>query len=191
MKDRYDTSDLPEAQFEPGSQKQVLKNLLGIRKKAAMDDVEEQALQKATDSFVQTYAQDHRFKSEDVRRMHQLWLADIYPWAGQYRKVNLSKTGFVFSMALHIPELMREFEDTVLTECTPCREKTKGNGRVARLLTTLMALQANLPLLDFRGISGKLKSAYFAAIQAGMKRDYEPMETVIGLVIERTLKRLS
>ena len=31
--DRYDVSDLPEAQFEPGSNGLVLKNLLGITSK--------------------------------------------------------------------------------------------------------------------------------------------------------------
>jgi len=35
--DRYDTSSLPEAQFELGSRKLVLKNLLGIKRKREMD----------------------------------------------------------------------------------------------------------------------------------------------------------
>jgi hypothetical protein len=38
--DRYDTSSLPEAQFEPGSRGRVLKNLLGIKRKRDMDEAE-------------------------------------------------------------------------------------------------------------------------------------------------------
>jgi cell filamentation protein len=211
MKNRYDVSDLPEGQFEPGSRKQVLKNLLGIRSKAGMDRAEETTLKQVTDSLLDTYSEDHRFKADDLRHMHKLWLGDIYPWAGQYRKVNLSKTGFMFSIAEHIPTLIKEFEETALKECTPCspgaideviRKLSKvhvefvlihpfreGNGRIARLLTTLMALQADLPLLDFRGIYGLSKAAYFSAIQAGMKRDYKPMESVIESVVQRTLRQ--
>ncbi len=37
---RYDTSALPEAQFEPGSRDRVLKNKLGIKSKRLMDKVE-------------------------------------------------------------------------------------------------------------------------------------------------------
>ena len=68
----------------------------------------------------------------------------------------------------------------------PFRE---GNGRLARLLTTLMALQADLPLLDFSFIQGgRGKSAYFKAVRAGIKKDYAPMITVMKRVIEGTLR---
>jgi len=38
--DRYDVSELVEAQFEHGSSSRVLKNLLGMRGKRVMDHVE-------------------------------------------------------------------------------------------------------------------------------------------------------
>ena len=43
-----------------------------------------------------------------------------------------------------------------------------GNGRIARLLATLMALQAGLTPLDFTGVRGQARQRYFAAIQAAM-----------------------
>jgi cell filamentation protein len=66
----------------------------------------------------------------------------------------------------------------------PFRE---GNGRVARLLASLMALQAGLPLLDFRSIKGKIKMEYFGAVQAGLSKDYQPMGKIFSDVIRRTL----
>lgn len=39
-KDRYDTADLDENQFEPGSRRRVLKNLLGITSRREMDQLE-------------------------------------------------------------------------------------------------------------------------------------------------------
>jgi hypothetical protein len=38
--ERYDVSELVEAQFEPGSSSRVLKNLFGIRRKRVMNHVE-------------------------------------------------------------------------------------------------------------------------------------------------------
>lgn len=58
-----------------------------------------------------------------------------------------------------------------------------GNGRVARLQATLMALQAGLPLLDFSGIKGRTRQAYFAAVRTSMGRDYEPMREIFRAVL--------
>ena len=67
----------------------------------------------------------------------------------------------------------------------PFRE---GNGRVARLLAVLMGLQAGLPALYFDNLSGRKRQQYFAAVQAGLVQDYEPMAKLFTAVIERTLQ---
>lgn len=63
----------------------------------------------------------------------------------------------------------------------PFRE---GNGRLSRLLSQLMALQAGLPLLNFSSIKGKQREAYFAAVRAGIGRDYAPMTEVFRKVVK-------
>jgi cell filamentation protein len=68
----------------------------------------------------------------------------------------------------------------------PFRE---GNGRVGRLLAVLMAFQAGLPGLDFTGIRGKRRKDYFAAVQAGLDRDYEPMKKVFKAVLSSTRRK--
>ncbi len=67
----------------------------------------------------------------------------------------------------------------------PFRE---GNGRLARILSILMGLQAGLPLINFGNIKGKKKKEYFSAIQSGMDRNYAPMEKIFSDVIGRTLR---
>jgi cell filamentation protein len=64
-----------------------------------------------------------------------------------------------------------------------------GNGRVARILATLMALQAELPPLDFGSLKGDRKKAYHVAIRAGLDREYKPMEDVFNGVIRKTLRK--
>ena len=68
----------------------------------------------------------------------------------------------------------------------PFRE---GNGRLARLLAVLMALQAGVPPLDFGGLRGPRKQHYFAAIQAAMGHNYTAITTVFESVIDRTLRK--
>lgn len=204
----YDASGLIEAQFEPGSRGRVLRNLLGIKSKREMDQVEAQEQLRTLEELVRIYDQTHRFTVADVRRIHKMWLEPIYAWAGKYRQVNLSKGDFTFAAANQIPRLMMEFEKGPLREYTPCRFTgmseiaraiavvhtefllihpfREGNGRVARLLAVLMALQAGLPPLDFGNIKGRKRQEYFRAVQAGLDRDYKPMEKVFSAVIRRT-----
>lgn len=106
---------------------------------------------------------------------------------------------------------MEEFEKGQLAKYTPCnfRDKNKiiralaevqvefilihpfreGNGRVARLIVTLMALQAGLPLLDFSTVKLKKKDKYFAAVRAGIDKNYKPMEEIFKEILKVTLFR--
>lgn len=205
MTTRYDTDHLAEAQFEPGSRGRVLKNLLGIHSKRAMDELEAAKLADATDWAIRHVTADQRFTAADICQWHKQWLGEMYPWAGEYRQVNISKGNFVFAMAAQVPRLMKEFERGVLKRHTPCSFDNAadvlealavthcelvlihpfrdGNGRLSRLLSTLMALQAGLPLLNFSGVKGRQREAYFAAVQAGMGRDYAPMVEVFRKVV--------
>lgn len=203
---RYDTDHLIEAQFEPGSRRRVLKNLQGIRSKRVMDAREATTLVEVTDWAIRHVTAEQRFTASDLCDWHRQWLGAVYEWAGEYRQVNISKGGFPFAMSGQVPRLMREFEKNVLARYTPCAfddpDKVlealaithcelvlihpfrEGNGRVSRLLSTLMALQAGLPLLNFGVIKGKQREAYFAAIQAGMGRNIEPMREIFKRVVQ-------
>ena len=72
--DRYDVSDLPETQFEPGSNGLVLKNLIGITSKQVMDEAEARALEQAMDVLVRAYSETHRFTATDLCNCHRTWL---------------------------------------------------------------------------------------------------------------------
>lgn len=205
---RYDVAGFIEAQFEPRSQGHVLRNLLGIRRKAEMDRVEAELLKQAVDWVIREYGLRHRFTAADICHMHRIWLGRVYGWAGAYRRVNLSKGDFPFAAAAQIPALMQEFERGPLRRHTPCIFRSRnrvaealaevhtelvlihpfrdGNGRVARILATLMALQAGF-LLDFSPIQGKRREAYFAAVQAGIARNYGPMEEIFSGIVRKTL----
>ena len=200
-----------ESEFEPGTRKRVLRNRLGIRTVRLMDETESQALLIAQDWAVQHFGPGHRFTAEDVCELHRQWLGVIYPWAGEYRSVNIGKGGFQFAAAHVLPRLMTELERGPLAKFTPCvpgrtsvvaealavvhaeliliHPFREGNGRLARLLTLLMGYQAGLPPLDFSPLAGRNKLAYFGAIQTALGRDYAPLTSMFERVILRALPR--
>ncbi|MBM4309988.1 MAG: Fic family protein [Deltaproteobacteria bacterium] len=206
---RYETTDLIEAQFQPGSRGRVLKNLQAITSKREIERIETCELLRTAEVMIDRYTRKHVFTAEDICAMHREWLGALYAWAGCYRQVHLAKAGFSFASLAFIPGLIADFEKHILQRFTPCvfddracviealavvhtellliHPFREGNGRLARLLAACMALQAGLPLLDFSGIKGARREDYFAAVRAGLDRNYEPMRQVFSAVVLRSL----
>lgn len=66
------------------------------------------------------YGRDYQFKAEDICDIHELWLANIYPFAGKYRTVMMNKDGFSFAAPQYIDNSIKEFEIKFLKKFTPC-----------------------------------------------------------------------
>jgi cell filamentation protein len=195
-----------ESEFQPGSRGRVLRNFRGITRVREMEDAETQLLQAAQREAEKVYGPDHRFTPADIRRLHRMWLGEIYPWAGNYRTVNIGKGGFQFAHAPLIPRLMAILGKQVLRRHTPCGRTKEvavarslaevhaelilihpfrdGNGRLARLLALLMARQAGLNPLRLSALAGSGKRTYVQAIHAAMSRDYAPLETLFSCALD-------
>lgn len=207
---RYQATGV-EVEFEPSSRGRVLRNLLGITRVRDMNLAESQALEIAQDLALDRFDADHRFTAQDICDLHALWLGPIYPWAGEYRSVDIGKGGFQFSHARLISGLMVQIEQSALRIHTPCRVGDdsalalalaevhaelilvhpfrEGNGRLARLLALLMALQAGLPPLDFSPMLGRGRRIYIGGIHTAMGRDYRPLAAVFEKIIVRSKRR--
>lgn len=203
MSNRYDTSKSAEGQFQPGSNDEVLLNELGITDSTEMNDIELDLLVQLTEAVLDDISEDQVITSDDIGEWHRRWLGNVYEWAGQYRSVNMGKGAFQFAAAHLVPKLMPEFSEKFLSVYTPCLNMDEeqlvnalanvhieyilvhpfreGNGRLSRLLATVMALQAGLPVLDFTYMDEN-KAEYFAAIQAGIDND-KPMKDIFRRVL--------
>jgi cell filamentation protein len=195
-----------ELEFQPGSRGRVLRNLLGITQMREMEVAETQALYVAQADARKMYGPGRRFTSADIRRLHRMWLGEIYPWAGNYRTVNIAKEGLQFAHAPLISRLMAVFSKEVLGRHTPCGAAAEvavarslaevhaelilihpfvdGNGRLARLLAVLMASQAGINPLRLSALSGQGQRTYVQAIQAAMHRDCAPLEMLFSAAID-------
>lgn len=210
---RYTTSGNPETEFEPGSHGRVLRNLLGIKRKRHMDQVEYEALLQVQRSYLERITSKTRFTAQLLCQMHKDWLGGMYEWAGRYRSVDMEKEGFRWPPAVRIAEHMERFENTLLKEHTPCRPAPvyevaqriaivhaellfihpfrEGNGRLARWLADLMAMQANYPPphYGFTGRGARVnRSIYLHAVLKGYLQDYEPLTSFFLEALLRSLR---
>ena len=207
---RYVLPEGPEVEFQAGSRGRVLRNLCGITSKRLMDHMEFDALVTAQEVYLTRIRPDTRFTAALIRNMHKDWLGRLYEWAGTYRTVELAKMGFSWPPACMVGRNMEAFEHKVLIVKTPCRAGAiervtcdmaevhaelllihpfrEGNGRLARWVAELMALQAGCPLPRYRftGRGAKKEGIrYLSAVKAGYCRNYLPLADFFAEAIER------
>jgi len=195
MSNRYRVSGA-EGEFEPGSDGQVLRNLVGINSVPDMDELELELLLQLYEEVLVHSLPERTLRVKDLQDWHRLWLGNVYAWAGQERSVNMGKGGFAFAAAAQIPRLLSDFERNFLVRWTPCGQLSdtelieaiavthvefilihpfrEGNGRLSRLLADVMAVQADHAPLDYSEWERR-KPDYIAAIHAGFAGNYEPM----------------
>lgn len=199
--------------FEPDSDDEVLKNNLGIKSKEEMEALEEKELENTELELLELFDENHQFTAEDICNIHELWLGDIYPFAGNYRSVNMEKNGFLFAPSGRIEYLMNKLESDFLAKYTPCHYSElaelayalgvvhvelilihpfrEGNGRVARLLADLMSMQAKKPPLNYAAIDQTENQQgfeqYILAIHAGLDGNYKPIRGVFRMLLEQSL----
>lgn len=199
MTHRYHTSGA-EGEFEPGSNEQVLRNLVGITSADDMDELELQLLSDLYDEVLMQNLPNRPLTVADLKRWHKMWLGNVYEWAGLERSVNMGKGGFQFATAGLLTGLLKNFEQAYLSRWTPCNHLAQdvlvnaiavthvelivihpfreGNGRLSRLLADVMAVQAGHEPLDYSGWE-KHKTTYIGAIHAGFSGNYGPMERLV------------
>lgn len=187
-----------------------LGTIMELRLREEIEALEEEELERAEQELIQIFDSNHQFSARDLCNIHELWLGDIYPSAGKYRTVSMKKDEFIFAAPNQISKLMNDFEKNFLKKYTPCfnfdsdilisalaivhvkliliHPFREGNGRTARLLADLMAIQAGKPPLDFlyldQTANGKGYDEYILAIHAGVAMHYEPMRRIFSILLE-------
>ncbi|MBE0644800.1 MAG: Fic family protein [Bacteroidetes bacterium] len=207
---RYSSADKDE--FQPGSRGRILRNRLGITRIHELEEQELRLYIECEERLLHSIRADQVLSIRDVNEIHRMFLGGLYDWAGTYRNVNLMKGGFPFAPARNIATLMEAFEREHLSASTPCQGNEReicegiarvhaefilihpyreGNGRTARLLSTVMAWQADYPTLDFSfiGRRGKGSGQYIGAIHAAHAGEYEPMEMLMLRAMRGALRR--
>ena len=200
---RYDVSG-SEGSEEPGADEGVLENLPGITSKSDIDDAETELLDALYQNTFDNFPEQLTF--DLIKAWHQRWFGNLYPWAGEFRSVNMSKGDFHFAAANQLPMLASGFEADYLKQFVSLSEYDdeaviqylaeshvefilihpfrEGNGRISRLLLDVMAVQAGFQPLDYT-LWDENKEFYFKSIQAGVSGDYQHLIRLVRDVLEQ------
>lgn len=90
---RYDSPQGGNSEFEPGSNDQVLRNYRGLTSVDAAELAETELLSIAYIDSIRQVGPETQFSADFIKHMHRHWLSSLYPMAGKYRTVNVSKNG--------------------------------------------------------------------------------------------------
>lgn len=152
----------------------ILDNLLGLTDQAALARAEEKvSKQKARQLFDSgdiEKAEIGRFAG--LAFIHRHLFADIYPFAGQIRTVNIAKGGFRFASVLYLQDALQQIDTLPQHDFHSIVEKyvemniahpfREGNGRATRIWLDLMLKTAIGHVVDWNRID---KDAYLSAMQ--------------------------
>jgi cell filamentation protein len=208
-RDRYAVSGNIEAEFVDDA-KTVLTNKLGVQTLDALQVAEEEALAKAYETLLGEVKVATPMSCNLLHYVHSRIFGDIYEWAGRWRTVTISKPGITWPPALHVPQAMQQFEQTVLQNCPakkladdetfceaiaeiqgeflvvhPYRE---GNARTIKLMTDLLAAQTERPLLVYDD-SDAGRDKYILAASQSFRKNYRPMVEVIRSALAEARRR--
>ena len=159
-------------------------------------------------SLVENFDISKAFGFKTVQEWHESIFTTIYPFAGKFRTVDMSKgtkdEAWIWRVDFlnGIPEL-----DSLMTEITkknyedideitkdlaklisdflfihPFRE---GNGRVSRLLCDIILAKNGFPMI---GLKLKKEDNYIKRVHSGYECDYEPMKELLKVKILEEIK---
>ena len=171
----------------------VLKNKLDIKDWETLEKAEREITGLKAVQFSDSPFQDE-LDFNYIKKLHKFLFQDIYNWAGETRKVDISK-GNIFCqhelIEVNADFLMNELKaenyllDTTdivkrlayylgdLNSIHPFRE---GNGRIQRLFVAELARRAGYDL-DFSGITPE---EMIVASDEAFRHNYEPLEQIVA-----------
>ncbi len=174
------------AELDPYAQENgVLKNNFGITDSASLNEVEADIAGVQIQKILKEPA-PKSFTAKHLCGLHEHVFSEVYPWAGQYRQVDIAKGDTHFLKHQDIPakldalfsELAKarflqdatpqefcDFMGNFLVQLNFVHPFREGNGRVQRLLVTQIATNAGL-VLDWQTVGNEaMKQACIAGIQ--------------------------
>lgn len=127
-----------------------------------------------------------------LQSIHRYLFEDIYPFAGQTRKLNMSKGGFRFASALYLDEALEKitampmstFEQIVAkyVEMNIAHPFLEGNGRSARIWLDAMLKSALGRVVDWQRIE---REDYLLAMERSPVRDTEIKQLLENALTDR------
>ena len=145
------------------------------------NEIDKLSIEKAKELFASKKVYDIEVGTTfGVQTIHRALFDGLYPFAGEIRKLNISKGGFRFANSLYLVpaleaiEKMPEtsFEEIIAkyVEMNIAHPFMEGNGRAARIWLDMMLRRSLGKVVDWRKIT---REAYLQAMERSPVNDLE------------------
>lgn len=191
----------------------------GIIPRSKLIKLELEGVKKGLEYIYDLVSSNKNFKitPDLICRLHQVSFGWIFPkWAGKYRKIQVTFSGkeappyyLVSELVLnlsndlderlkHLPkpdaenfiikvvELLAWFQHRFVF-IHPFKDY---NGRTARMLTTLILLQLDLPPIEIKAETGQDRKQYLEAMQKADEGNFTLLETLINNALSESLVKI-
>lgn len=160
----------------------MLENKLGIKDAVELAKAEEKLSKKRAKELFEKGILDTlpAGTMQSLQRIHQYLFQDLYPFAGEIRKVNLAKGNFRFAPLMYLEESLQNIEKMPQSSYEEIVEKyvemniahpfREGNGRSARIWLDLIFKKELKQVIDWSKID---KEEYLMAMERSPIKDTE------------------
>ncbi|MBI2267850.1 MAG: Fic family protein [Candidatus Blackburnbacteria bacterium] len=152
-----------------------------------------------------------------ICKLHEVCFSWIFPkWAGKYRTIQVMFSGKEAAPYFKVPELIvnlcKDLEERLKHLPKPTSERfilevvkllawfqhkfvfihpfQDYNGRVARILTSFILLQLNLPPIELKAETGADRKRYLKAMQEADEGNFTPLETLVNNALFESLEQI-
>ena len=160
----------------------MLENKLGITDSAELARIEEKiSKQKAVEMFESGYLESLEAGTyESLAMIHKYLFDEIYDFAGEIRKVNISKVNFRFAPLMYLDAALQSIDKMLQSTFDEIVEKyvemnvahpfREGNGRSTRIWLDLMLKKEIGYVVDWSKVN---KEDYLLAMERSPVKDIE------------------
>ena len=190
----------------------------GIIGRSELIPLEIEGIKKAWDFVLKTSHRGKiPLSSAFLKKVHHVGFAWIFPkMGGKFRQIEVKVSHHLPPKPYLIPQLMEDFVQDLKTRVKhlPSSEKqtflkelihllawahhrflwihpfTDYNGRISRILNSIILLNHNLPPLELKVETTKGRKQYIEALQKADKGDYQSLEKLFEASMRESVKNL-
>lgn len=203
---------------KPKSATSYKETAFGIFTRARVVELEKEGIKRAQEHILSLSEKKTKITPEIILEVHKVGFGFIFPdWAGKFRTEDVTVGEYepphYSKIAVLIKNLCDDLEER-LKHLPPQESEEKYlaeviellawfqhrfvwihpfkdyNGRVARLLTNLLALNLGLPILPVQAETGRDRTGYVNAMVAADNHDYSKLERLIADALKQSLEKI-
>jgi len=203
---------------KPKSATSYKETAFGILPRSKVVALEQEGVKKAQEYIFRLSQRKVKITSELICNIHKKGFGFIFPqWAGKFRIIDVTVGEYepphYSQVAVLVKNLCDDLEERL--KYIPLPENKERflaevisllawfqhqivaihpfkdyNGRIARLLTNLLALNLDLPILPIKAVTGKDRDRYIKAMKAADQHNLSKLEKLIANALKESLENV-